>query len=72
MKKLKIVLRTGEVKTYPWSDIRFEISDEYVVVTENNPARIFIFHAPASNVEYCEAIKEDDEEEDDYDVVFSN
>lgn len=72
MKKLKIVLKTGEVKKYSWDDIYFEISDERVTVTENNPARTFIFRAPASNVEYCEAIEEDDEEEDDYDVVFSN
>lgn len=64
MKKLKIVLKTGEVKKYPWDDIRFAVSDESVVVTKNNPARTFIFRAPASNVEYCEAIEEEDEEED--------
>ena len=71
MKKLMIMLKNGEAKKYPWDGIRFEISDEHVVVTQDNPSRTFIFRAPASNVEYCEAI-EDDEEEDDYDVVFSN
>ena len=71
MKKLKIVLKNGEVKEYTWDDIRFAITNEHVIVTENNPSCTFIFRAPASNVEYCEAIEEDDEEEDDYDVVFS-
>ena len=72
MKKLKIVLKNGYAKKYPWDDIRFAITDEHVIVTENNPSGTFIFRAPALNVEYCEAIEEDDEEEDDYDVVFSN
>lgn len=72
MKKLMIVLKNGEVKKYPWDDIRFQISDEHVIVVENNRSEVFIFRAPASNVEYCEAIEEDDEEEvNDYDVVFS-
>ena len=64
MKKLKIVLKNGDVKKYPWDGTYFAMSDEYVVVTENNPTRRFIFRAPISNVEYCEAIEEDDEEED--------
>lgn len=63
MKKLKIVLRNGEVKKYPWDDIHFAVSDEHIIVTENNPPKIFIFRALASNVEYCEAIEEDDEED---------
>ena len=71
MKKLRIVLKSGEAKKYPWAGIHFAVSDENVVVTENNPSKTFIFRAPASNVEYCEAIEEeDDEEEDDYDAVF--
>ena len=69
MKKLRIMLKSGEAKKYPWDGIYFAMSDENVVVTENNPTRRFIFRASASNVEYCEAIEEDDEEEeDDYDV----
>ena len=64
MKMLKIVLKNGEVKKYPWDDIYFEISDERVTVREHNPSRTFVFRAPASNVEYCEAIEENDEEED--------
>lgn len=71
MKKLMIVLKNGDIKKYPWDDIYFEISDERVTVTEHNSARTFIFRAQTSNVEYCEAIEEDDEEEDGYDVVFS-
>ena len=72
MKKLKIVLKTGEVKKYPWEGIYFEITSDRVTVREHNPSRTFIFQASTSNVEYCEAIEEDDEEEeDDYDVVFS-
>ena len=71
MKKLMIVLKNGNIKKYPLDGIYFEITSERVTVREHNPSRTFIFRAPASNVEYCEAI-EDDEEEDDYDVVFSN
>lgn len=63
MKKLMIVLKNGHVKEYPWDDIHFAITDESVVVTENNPSRTFVFRALASNVEYCEAIEEDDEED---------
>ena len=72
MKKLMIVLKNGHVKKYPWDGIYFAVSDEHVIVTEHNPSRTFIFRALASSVEYCEAIEEDDEEEvNDYDVVFS-
>lgn len=63
MKKLMIVLKNGDIKKYPWNSINFTVSDENVVVTKNNPSKTFIFRAPASNVEYCEAIEEDDEEE---------
>ena len=63
MKKLKIVLKNGDVKKYPWDGICFAITDEHVIVTENNPSKRFIFRALASNVEYCEAIEEDEEEE---------
>lgn len=58
--KLKIVLKTGEVKKYLWRDIRFTITDEHVVVTRNNSSKTFIFRAPASNVEYCETIEEEE------------
>lgn len=64
MKKLKIVLKNGEVKKYPWPGVLFAITDEHVIVTENDSRGTFIFRAPASNVEYCEAIEEDEEEED--------
>lgn len=63
MKKLMIVLKNGEVKKYPWDDIHFHVSDEHVVVVKNDTVQTFIFRAPASNVEYCEAIEEDEEEE---------
>ncbi len=63
MKKLMIVLKNGDVKKYPWDDINFSVSDERVIVTENNSYGTFIFRALASNVEYCEAIEEDEEEE---------
>lgn len=63
MKKLMIVLKNGEVKKYPWCNICFAITDEHVIVTENNSSGTFIFRAPASNVEYCEAIEEDDKED---------
>lgn len=62
MKKLKIVLKNGEVKKYPWDDICFKISDENVIVVENDSLTTFIFRAPASNVEYCEAIEEEEGE----------
>lgn len=62
MKKLMIVLKNGEVKKYPWDNIYFAVADEHVIVTENNRAKTFIFRALASNVEYCEAIEEDDED----------
>lgn len=65
MKKLMIVLKNGDVKKYQWDGICFAITDEHVIVTENNPAKTFIFRALASNVEYCEAIEEDDEGEED-------
>ena len=64
MKKLMVVLKNGEVKKYPWDDITFTVSDERVIVTENNKYETFIFRALASSVEYCEAIEEDDDEED--------
>lgn len=63
MKKLMIVLKNGDIKKYPWNGINFMVSDEHVTVTENNAYETFIFRAPASNVEYCEAIEEDEEEE---------
>ena len=72
MKKVMIVLKTGVVKKYPWDKIYFGISDDCVWVRERNPGRRFIFQAPMGNIEYCEAIEEDEEEGDDYDVVFSN
>ena len=59
--KLKIVLKNGEVKKYPWSGIHFAITDEHVIVTKNNTHGTFIFRAPASNVEYCEAIQEEED-----------
>ena len=64
MKKLMIVLKNKDIKKYPWDDIRFAISDEHVVVEENNPSGRFVFRALASNVEYCEAIEEDEEEDE--------
>lgn len=64
MKKLMIVLKNGEVKKYPWNGINFTVSDERVIVIENNPHETFIFRALASNVEYCETIEEDEGEED--------
>lgn len=60
MTKLMIVLKNGEVKKYPWHKIYFVVSDEHVIVTRNNPAKAFIFRTLASNVEYCEAIEEED------------
>ena len=69
--KLKIVLKTGEVKKYPWRAINFSITDERVTVTRNNTYKTFLFRAPMSNVEYCEAIEEDEEVEvNDCDVAF--
>lgn len=59
--KLKIVLKTGEVKKYPWSGICFVVTDEHVIVTTNNTYKTFIFRAPASNVEYCEKIEEEED-----------
>ena len=64
MKKLMIVLKNGDIKKYPWNSINFTVSDERVIVTENNTYETFVFRALASNVEYCAAIEEDDEEED--------
>lgn len=64
MKKLMIVLKNGDVKKYPWDSINFTITDERVTVLENNPSGTFIFRAPASSVEYCEAIEEDEGEEE--------
>ena len=64
MEKLKIVLKNGEVKKYPWNDISTEISDERVRVGKRNSSKTLIFRAPASNVEYCEVIEEDEEEEE--------
>ncbi len=63
MKKLIIVLKNGDVKKYPWDGITFLVSDERVIVTKNNSYETFIFRALASNVEYCEAIEEEDEED---------
>lgn len=64
MKKLRIVLKNGDVKKYPWDDILFAITPEHVLVTKNDKNATFIFRAPASNVEYCEAIEEEDDEEE--------
>ena len=60
MKKLRIVLKTGKIKEYPWDGILFAITPEHVLVTKNDKNATFIFRAPASNVEYCEAIEEDE------------
>lgn len=60
MKKLMIVLKNGDVKKYPWDSINFSVSDERVIVTENNSYETFIFRALTSNVEYCEAIEEEE------------
>lgn len=59
--KLMIVLKNGEVKKYPWAKICFVVSDEHVIVTRNNQTKTFIFRTLASNVEYCEAIEEEDD-----------
>lgn len=62
MEKLRILLKDGEVKKFPWENISFKITDEYITVWEHiSNGDIFLFRAPMSNVEYAERINDETE-----------
>ena len=62
MEKLRILLKDGEVKKFPWENISFKITDEYITVWDHiSKGDIFLVRAPMSNVEYAERINDETE-----------
>lgn len=62
MKKLRILLKNGESKTFPWENINFKITEDYIKVWKvNSEPDNFLFKAPMSNVEYAERITDESE-----------
>lgn len=62
MEKLRILLKNGESKTFPWENIGFKFSENYITVWKINPeSDNFLFRAPMSNVEYAERINDESE-----------
>ena len=62
MEKLRILLKNGESKTFPWENIGFKLTENYITVWKVN-AKLdnFLFKAPISNVEYAERITDEAE-----------
>lgn len=62
MEKLRILLKDGEVKKFPWGNIDFKITDEHITVWEHTSnGDIFLFKTLMSNVEYAERIIDESE-----------
>ena len=62
MEKLRVLLKNGEVKKFPWENINFRITENYIKVWKvNSESDNFLFKAPMSNVEYAERITDEAE-----------
>lgn len=62
MEKLRILLKNGESKTFPWKNIGFKISENYIKVWKiDAESDNFLFRARMSNVEYAERINDESE-----------
>ncbi len=62
MEKLSILLKNGEVKKFPWENVEFRITENYIKVWKvNSEPDNFLFRAPMSNVEYAERITDESE-----------
>jgi len=62
MEKLRILLKNGESKTFPWENIGFKLTENYITVWKvNAESDNFLFKAPMSNVEYAERITDESE-----------
>ena len=62
MEKLRILLKKGESKTFPWENVEFRITESYIKVWKvNSEPDNFLFRAPMSNVEYAERINDESE-----------
>lgn len=62
MEKLRILLKNGEDKRFPWENVDFKITEGYIKVWKvNSEPDNFLFKAPMSNVEYAERIADEAE-----------
>ena len=62
MKKIRILLKSGEAKIFPLENENFRITESYIKVWEvNSKPDNFLFVAPMSNVEYAERITDESE-----------
>ena len=59
MEILRIVLKNGEVKTFPWNDINFEYDQNGKLdVWKPKEKYGFLFCANVENVEYAEKVED--------------
>ena len=56
--RLRIKLKSGEVKTFPWYAVTFYIRDGHCSVYETAECGLLLFRAPLENVEYIERIND--------------
>jgi len=62
MEKLRVLLKNGESKTFPWENIGFKFTENCITVWKVNArSDNFLFRAPTSNVEYAERITDESE-----------
>lgn len=55
---LRVKLKSGEVKFFPWYRMRFYSKDGFFSVYDNDNAELLRFRAPIENVEYYERVEE--------------
>ncbi len=56
--RLKIKLRSGEVKFYDWYSVNIFANDRFLEIVDSTIC-ILLFKAPMESVEYFERIEED-------------
>lgn len=57
--RLRVKLKSGEEKFFPWYSVQFYIKDGVFSVYDNDNVALMRFIAPRENIEYYERIEED-------------